>query len=186
VGKDERDGLRLLNLASGHGFAPAQLELSDVYFDCADTIPANHVLAARYLRLAADAGLARAQRSPGLALLEGDGVERDEAETARYFEKAAEQGDAAGPLHHARRLEESPRGIAQARRYFERAAERRVTEAMLSLALMYAAGRGVAQDAGRAAPLCAVRSSIRGSARSPPRGRSSGTGRPPRGTTCSR
>ena len=49
----------------------------------------------RWLRLAAEQGMAGSQAAVAYAYLDGIGVEPDATESARWFRKAAEQGDSA-------------------------------------------------------------------------------------------
>ena len=54
----------------------------------------NYTEAVKWLRKAAEQGLAKAQHSLGNRYYKGEGVPQDYTEAAKWFRKAAEQGDA--------------------------------------------------------------------------------------------
>jgi TPR repeat protein len=55
-------------------------------------VPQDYAQAARFYRLAADQGLARAQMSIGICYKAGRGVAQDDAEAVRWVRLAADQG----------------------------------------------------------------------------------------------
>ena len=105
--------------------------------------------AARWYRLAAGLGLARAQSNLGVLYKNGRGVAQDDAEATRWFRLAAQQGNA-GAQHSLGVMYEKGRGVAQddaeATRWYRLAAEQGLASAQSNLGWMYARGRGVAQD----------------------------------------
>ena len=81
--------------------------------------------AVELLRRAADAEIADAQHALGVLYLKGRGVDRDPAEAARWFERAARNGSLAGEVEYAILLfngEGVPANEAEAARAFRRAA----------------------------------------------------------------
>ena len=80
---------------------------------------------------------------------QGLGVAKDYAEAARWFRKAAEQGNAIGQRSLGRAYEVGegvPRDLAQAGRCFRKAADQGDATAQGRLGVMYLAGVGVPQD----------------------------------------
>ncbi len=81
--------------------------------------------------------------------LRGRGVARDTSEAARWFLRAAENGNTAGEVEYAILLFNGD-GVARderlAARYFRRAAGRGNTIAQNRLARLYAVGRGVPKN----------------------------------------
>ena len=95
-----------------------------------------------------------AQHALGVLYLRGRGVARDTSEAARWFLRAAENGNTAGEVEYAILLFNGD-GVARderlAARYFRRAAGRGNTIAQNRLARLYAVGRGVAKNLTEAA-----------------------------------
>ena len=84
----------------------------------------------------------------------GEGVPQDYAEAAKWFRRAAEQGDpeAQASLGGAYRMGRGvPQDYAQAVAWFRTAAEQGLPTAQCFLALMYEKGEGVQQDSAQAA-----------------------------------
>jgi hypothetical protein len=81
--------------------------------------------------------------------LQGRGVARDPAQAARFFLRAAENGNAAGEVEYAILLfngEGVPANEALAARFFRRAAGRGNAIAQNRIARLYATGRGVPKN----------------------------------------
>jgi TPR repeat protein/formylglycine-generating enzyme required for sulfatase activity len=101
------------------------------------------------LREAAEKGDATAQRKLGLMLVQGRGVDRNEAEAVRFFRSAAEQGDAEAQ-HHLGWMLDKGSGVARdgpgAVRWFKSAAQQDFAPAQICLAIAYEQGRDVRQD----------------------------------------
>ncbi len=100
------------------------------------------------IRQAADAGDVEAMTFLGMSYESGRDVEADLAKAAEYYAKAATEGDAyaqwrLGVLIDTQKTEGS---AEQAVELFRKAADQGNTDAMASLAVMYAAGKGIAQD----------------------------------------
>ena len=105
--------------------------------------------AARWLRLAAEQGLAEAQAQLGLAYGRGAGVVRDPVQSARWLGLAADQG-VAEAQYNLGLLYLRGDGVAKdaeaAARWMHSAAEHGDAQALSRLGTMYEYGRGVAQD----------------------------------------
>ncbi|MEI8120428.1 MAG: tetratricopeptide repeat protein [bacterium] len=105
-------------------------------------------------RLAAEGGDAEAQYQLGLKFVNGQGVEKDEAEAVRWYRKAAEQGHSTCQyflgwyLANGRGVEKNE---AEAVTWYRKAATQNVLGAQFDLGVMYANGRGVTKDAVEAA-----------------------------------
>ncbi|MGB8261911.1 MAG: serine/threonine-protein kinase [Terracidiphilus sp.] len=92
---------------------------------------------------------AAAQNRLGLKYRDGDGVEQDYAEAARWFRKAAELGDADGQVNLGWMYEMGwgvTQNDAEAARLFRKAAEQGNADGRVNLGLMYEEGLGVAQN----------------------------------------
>lgn len=150
IKKDEKLGLHYVNAAAGQDYGPAQLFLGNLYFDGTDHIKKNHIMSARYFKLAADKGIKSAQNSIAFMLLNGDGIDKNEEQAMEYLKKSAEQGDAQGQANYAKALAENPNDIKQAIEYFERAAKNGSIDAFIGLASLYSAGKGVQRDMNKA------------------------------------
>lgn len=98
---------------------------------------------------AAREGNAAAQYEVGQRYANGDGVDQDMGEAAKWFERAAQQGLAAAQYRLATQYEKG-RGVKQddrlAREWYEKAARGGNVKAMHNLAVIHAEGRGTAQD----------------------------------------
>jgi TPR repeat protein len=98
------------------------------------------------LRLAGEAEIAEAQHSLGVLALNGRGMERDTAEAARWFERAARNGNVPGIVEYAILLfngDGVPANETRAARLFRLAAIRGNAIARNRLARLLVAGRGV-------------------------------------------
>lgn len=98
---------------------------------------------------AARQGNAAAQYEVGQRYANGEGVDQDMGEAAKWFERAAQQGLAAAQYRLATQYEKG-RGVKQddrlARDWYEKAARSGNVKAMHNLAVIHAEGRGTAQD----------------------------------------
>lgn len=81
-----------LSVLAFHGNATAQNELGFQYLNGADDLPRDPVEAAKWLRLAANQGVAEAQLNLALMHARGDGMPRDPAQALLWCERAARQG----------------------------------------------------------------------------------------------
>jgi TPR repeat protein len=85
----------------------------------------------------------------GLRFADGDGVERNYVEAARYYRRAAVKGYAPAQ-HNLAWFLENGRGVkqdlAEAAAWYRKAAEQGDSESQNNLGTLYAAGRGVSQD----------------------------------------
>ncbi len=97
----------------------------------------------------ASAGDARAQYKLGLCYMKGENVKVDLDQAARWFKKAAVQGN----IKAAHRLGSSyynKRNYAQAFKWFSKAAKKQHPVAQYYLAMMYKDGKGTRRDSGYA------------------------------------
>ena len=102
----------------------------------------------------AEAGDAVAQFNIGLMYRKGRGVDRDDAEAARWYRKSADQGDQDAQFNLAYLYDEGigvPLDDAEAVRWYRRSAEQGNVDAQFNLAYMYEDGEGVPQSYAEAA-----------------------------------
>ncbi len=125
-------------------------ELCDKLLIGADGVEKDVSEAAAVAKIAADRGDAKALCNYGSFLLEGTGVEKNEATALEYWRKSADMGF--GPALNKVGLclllglcgeEKAP---SEAVAYFKKAADQGVTEGMFHLAMMYENGVGVEKD----------------------------------------
>ena len=141
-----------LFLGEGKGDAEAQLSLGRRYADYADGrgVPYDTEEATRWMRLAAERGLADAQFALGRI-----NEYRDQQEAVKWLRLAADQGNAEalmalGRLYEINR-EDSPANLEEAAKWYRLAAEQGLPAAQLGLAHMYEAGEGVPESLEEAA-----------------------------------
>lgn len=111
--------------------------------------PADLPRAVELLRKAAEAEIGDAQHALGVLYLQGRGINRDPAEAARWFERAARNRNLAGQVEHAILQfngEGLPANEALAAKGFRRAAAQGNAIAQNRLARLYASGRGVPRN----------------------------------------
>ncbi len=105
------------------------------------------------LRNAAEKGDPDAQYDLGVCYSDGDGVEEDHAEAAKWYRKSAEQGypeaqyDLATCYHNGDGVEKDP---TEAAKWYRKAAGQGVPDALYDLGFCYYLGDGVEQDLGEA------------------------------------
>jgi TPR repeat protein len=108
-------------------------------------IPRDPASAFRHLKIAADAGDARAQWNVGMMLLEGDGVPANAVQAYRYVREAGEQGYEQGMISLAVMLALGQGVTAnpvEARLWYERAASQGSAHALRALGMMMLVGEG--------------------------------------------
>jgi len=149
--QDPARGRAWLEAAAGKGEPAASYNLALLLLGGGE---ADLRRAAERLEVAAKAEIPDAQHALGVLYLRGRGVARDTSEAARWFLRAAENGNTAGEVEYAILLFNGD-GVARderlAARYFRRAAGRGNTIAQNRLARLYAVGRGVAKNLTEAA-----------------------------------
>jgi len=125
-------------------------ELSDKYLLGADGVEKDPVEAAAITKIAADRGDAKAQCNYGSFLVNGTGVEKDEAAALEYWRKSAAQGFATALnkvglclLMGLCGAEKDPSGAVP---YFVKAAEAGESDSMFHLSMIYRDGMGVEKD----------------------------------------
>jgi uncharacterized protein len=90
-----------------------------------------------------------AQNQLGVMYYRGEGVRQDYAEAARWYRKAAEQGNVVSQVNLADLYRDGkgvPQDYAEAARWYRKAAEQGDTHAQVNLADLYRDGKGVPQD----------------------------------------
>ncbi len=114
-----------------------------------DTEP-DYDEAAFVIKIAADRGSPAALCDYGVYLMNGDGVEKDEAAAVECWEKAAEQDFAAAQYKLGVCYMQGACGVekdeAKAADYFTKAAEGGNSDSMLNLSIFYGNGIGVSAD----------------------------------------
>lgn len=98
---------------------------------------------------AAEQGNSEAQYQLARMFETGTGTEADPAQAGLWYTKAAESGNPSAQLHIGRIREENNLD-EEAAEWYLKAADQGSTEALLLLGGMYAEGRGVVRDAGKA------------------------------------
>lgn len=125
-------------------------ELCDKLLIGADGVEKDAAGAAAVAKAAADRGDAKALCNYGSFLMDGTGVEKDEAAALEYWGKSADLGF--GPafnkvgLCHLFGLCGVEKTPSEAVGYFEKAGEKGVAESMFHLAMMYQNAVGVEKD----------------------------------------
>jgi TPR repeat protein len=145
--KDQNQGRAWLEQAAAKGEPTAAYNVALLHLSSGNMAELPRVL--ELLRIAAKAEIGDAQHALGVLYLQGRGVSRDPAEAARWFERAARNGNLAGEVEHAILLfngEGMPANEALAAKGFRRAAARGNAIAQNRLARLYARGRGVPQN----------------------------------------
>lgn len=112
-------------------------------------VPTNPRTPDRRLAVLANAGQPKAQEVLGLAYLDGDGIAVNEAEGAKWLQRAAAQGEVVA-AYRLGTLYERGHGVAadpaKAARWYAVAAKAGNRKAMHNLAVAYAQGSGVRKD----------------------------------------
>ena len=144
--KDIKKGIHCLNKASGLNNKEAQLLLAYIYYDGFESIKENKIFASRYFKLAADNGIKTAQSCYGFMLLNGDGIQRDGEEANKYFKLASENKDNDQSKYLKLQINSVSVETRQAIKYFENLAKSGSSKAMISLANLYANGKGIEKD----------------------------------------
>uniref|UniRef100_A0A7S0FUH1 Fe2OG dioxygenase domain-containing protein n=1 Tax=Pyrodinium bahamense TaxID=73915 RepID=A0A7S0FUH1_9DINO len=102
-----------------------------------------------WLRAAAEAGFAMAQKNLALAYAMGEGVERDEAEAAKWMRRSAEQLDVESAHLLGEMCREGrgvPRDLGEAARWYRRSAKAGFPRAQYTLGILHLEGQGVVRD----------------------------------------
>jgi TPR repeat protein len=110
---------------------------------------ADATRAAGLMRIAAEAEIGDAQHGLGVLYARGDILPKDPTEAARWFLRAARNGNIAGEVEYAIALfngDGVPKNEPLAARYFRRAAAQGNAIAQNRLARLYATGRGVPRN----------------------------------------
>ena len=97
----------------------------------------------------AELGVAAAQNNLGVMYANGDGVQKDIAEAAKWFRKAAERGSADAQYHLGIMYTGGngvPKDSAEAAKWFRKSAEQGNAGAQHNLGFLYWIGEGVLKD----------------------------------------
>ena len=112
-------------------------------------IKQNYSEAFKWIRMAADQGLARAQNNLGVCYDNGDGVKEDKKEAFKWYRIAAEQG-LARAQNNLGVCYDNGDGVKEdkqeAFKWFRKAAEQGYADAQSQLGYCYAFGEGVEED----------------------------------------
>ena len=90
--RDVHEGVRWLQSAANSNHLAAQVELGKLYFNGAQLIEKDYLVALKWFEKAADNGEADAQYHLGTMYRNGLGVRRSNAEAVKWFRLAAKQG----------------------------------------------------------------------------------------------
>lgn len=146
---DAVEAMAWYRLAANQGHAGSQYNLGVAYAE-GNGVPQHDVQAIKWWRKAAERGSARAQYNLGVSYSKGEGVARDDVQAVEWWYRAAQSPDIA--TKPQRGWLSSPegsvvkRGLGDAGR-----GEQGNADAQYHLGRMYALGRGVPRDNGRAA-----------------------------------
>jgi TPR repeat protein len=98
----------------------------------------------------ANSGDAAAQVAVGECYADSKGVQRDYAQAAKWYRKAADKGDIRGELHLAGLYRDGgknfPRDMVQAAEWYRKAAEQGDVGAQGTMGTLYSMGQGVQQN----------------------------------------
>ena len=132
-------------MAAELGHVHAQLAVGGYYYAKNDCISAY-----KWLKMAADLGNAEALFTLGVFYIEGDGVDQDYEEAAKYFHRAARRRHAEAQFAYGDLLSQGlgvEKDEAKAVKWFGEAAENGQVEAMYRLGQCYDKGQGVEKNA---------------------------------------
>jgi FOG: TPR repeat, SEL1 subfamily len=130
------------------------IELVDALLAGTDEMERDPAEAAKAAKIAADRGDAKAQFSYGCFLLNGEGVEKDDAAAGDYWRRSAAQGYAQSvnrlgicALHGICGEKKDP---VKAAEFFMSAADAGLPDAMFNMCMLYDSGTGVERNAEKA------------------------------------
>lgn len=155
--------LRIAEPLAHLGDAAAQTLMGELYLRGLG-VKRNDEEAARWYRLASEAGVSEAQFRYAVMLIEGEGVAADPAAARELMHRAADGGNPEAAFNYAQMLiQASPTGgFAEATGYFRTAAEAGVADAQYALSQLYAFGQGVPEQSDPAARRWLHAAAIRG------------------------
>jgi TPR repeat protein len=150
--RDGQAGVKLIRDAAEQGYPRAQFELGRMYADGEDyvygaLVEPNGAEAARWLRLAAAQNIDAAEIALGDLYFEGRGVTQDDAEAARWYQKAEPNWlnpTRLGILYEAGRG--VPQDIERALDLYRRGAAWHYPDAAYRLGQLYESGKGVIRN----------------------------------------
>jgi TPR repeat protein len=135
------------------GDAQAQADVGAMYATGYGT-PLDYANTLLWCEKGAAQGNAKAQRCLGIINIEGKVVRKDAVKAMELWQKAAEQGDATAKFAIGTLLSDGddgvPKDIAKAIEWYQKAAAQNSTDALESLARIYAHGNGVPKEVGNA------------------------------------
>ncbi len=145
---DKEKAIPLLTKAAEQGYAKAQHELGDCYYD-GKGVTQDYRQAEQWYRKAAEQGDANAQWMLGNCYHAGNGVTQDYQQAVQWYRKAADQGHT-NDQYNLGLCYYWGYGVAQdyqqAEQLFRKAAEQGNSEAQYMLGLCYYEDEGVTQD----------------------------------------
>ena len=146
---DYGTALTLFRQLAQKGDAGAQYNLGGYMYITGQGVVLDNVEAAKWFRLAATKGLARAQLIYGLMCASGERLPQDYTEAAKWFRLAAEQGEAGAQYSLGVAYVSGqgfPQNYVEAAKWFRLAASQGYADAQFRLGLAYFLGRGVPQN----------------------------------------
>ena len=145
---NEKLGIEYMSKAATKGFAPAQNNLGNKYYN-GKGVEKDYAKAVEWYRKAAEQGYDWAQYNLAERYYSGDGVEQDYVKALEWYIKAAEQENtwaqnALGNMYYNGNGVE--KDYSKAVEWYRKAAEQGYDRAQYNLANMYKNGNGIEQD----------------------------------------
>ena len=147
-----RDALDWYQKGADKGYAPAQKNLGNCYWD-GEGVEQDYKKAAAWYRKSADQGYAKAQNNLGNCYYNGWGVEKDYSKAVEWYRKAANQGNALAQeqlgtcYYNGRGVDKD---YSKAVEWYRKAAAQGRADAQNRLGNCYYWGNGVDEDNGKA------------------------------------
>jgi FOG: TPR repeat, SEL1 subfamily len=149
IPKKELEFIKQLREKAKNGDPAFQFQVGLCYSADYYNIEQDYKQAAKWFKLAADQGDARAQNNLGYAFEFGGGVEKDDEQAAKWYKLSAEQKNPIAQYNLAACYEQE-KGVTQnyteAIKFFNLSAEQNFYRALWYLGVMYQKGKGVTQD----------------------------------------
>lgn len=155
IEKNFEEAVKWYRKAAEQGYAPAQHDLGDCYYD-GHGVDVDYVEAVKWYRKAAEQGNKFAQDSLGDCYYYGHGVDEDNVEAVKWYRKAAEQGLGTSQFslgkcyYFGYGVDEDK---VKAVKWYRKAAEQGNDDAKTDLGWCYYCGFGVAENVQKAEEL---------------------------------
>eukprot|EP00729_Bicosta_minor_P007498 gene7498-biopygen19921 len=148
--KEKFERLRKLEHDRSPGrHTPLAQYILGIMYCTGEGVEQDDVEAAKWYRMAAEAGIATAQNNLGSMYCNGEGVEQDHVEAAKWYRMAAEAGHAKAQ-YNLGAMYDNGEGVekdhVEAAKWYRKAAEAGDADAQCNLGAMYCNGTGVEQD----------------------------------------